>query len=223
MFRMLKNLKYVLVTSFRPLKAYLYKGGFCRFCTLRYDTSGQDLDNMFVHLTNVSIQKHGVRIIFCLLFIKREDYNSVHGGKWPTRTFRLFLEGTRGKEETDKLFNSITWLVVHSLKAVAPIMASDRHCFECYGYDIIIDDQLKPWLIEVRTCILLLSILHYHHEFYCTFQHYYHVIYFKIVYTIQVNASPSLTSTTANDRILKYKLVDDTLNIVLPPDGVPKK
>lgn len=83
------------------------------------------------------------------MFGFQEDYNSVHGGKWPTRTFRLFLEGTRGKEETDKLFNSITWLVVHSLKAVAPIMASDRHCFECYGYDIIIDDQLKPWLIEV--------------------------------------------------------------------------
>ncbi|KAF2345515.1 Tubulin-tyrosine ligase/Tubulin polyglutamylase [Trinorchestia longiramus] len=53
---------YVLVTSYRPLKAYLHKLGFCRFCTVRYDTSGQDLDNMFVHLTNVSIQKHGVSI-----------------------------------------------------------------------------------------------------------------------------------------------------------------
>ncbi|KAG7165049.1 tubulin polyglutamylase TTLL1-like, partial [Homarus americanus] len=163
---------YVLVTSYRPLKAFMYKQGFCRFCTVRYDTSGQELDNMFVHLTNVSIQKHG------------EEYNSVHGGKWPVRTLRLYLEGTRGKARTDKLFSDITWLVVHSLRAVAPIMASDRHCFECYGYDIIIDDQLKPWMIEV-------------------------------------NASPSMTSTTANDRIMKYKLVDDIINIVLPPDGVP--
>lgn len=51
---------YVLVTSFRPLKAYLLKLGFCRFCTVKYDTSVTELDNMYVHLTNVSVQKHGV-------------------------------------------------------------------------------------------------------------------------------------------------------------------
>lgn len=62
---------------------------------------------------------------------------------------RLYLESTRGKTVTEKLFANITWCIVHSLKAVVPVIANDRHCFECYGYDIIIDNDLKPWLIEV--------------------------------------------------------------------------
>lgn len=57
---------YVLVTSFRPLKAYLFKLGFCRFCTVKYDTSVTELDNMYVHLTNVSVQKHGVSYLGAL-------------------------------------------------------------------------------------------------------------------------------------------------------------
>lgn len=38
---------------------------------------------------------------------------------------------------------------------------------------------------------------------------------------LQVNASPSLTSSTANDRILKYNLINDTLNIVTPNGEIP--
>lgn len=163
---------YTLVTSFRPLKCYMYRQGFGRFCTVKYNASMNDLDNLFVHLTNVSIQKQGA------------EYNSVHGGKWTVHNLRLFLEGTRGKEVTDELFDQIHWLIVHSLKAVAPVMANDRHCFEVYGFDIIIDDNLKPWLIEV-------------------------------------NASPSLTSTTASDRIMKYQMISDSINIVIPPGKIP--
>lgn len=38
-----------------------------------------------------------------------------------------------------------------SVKAVQGVMINERHCFECYGYDIIIDAKLKPWLVEVHT------------------------------------------------------------------------
>ncbi|KAB0355641.1 hypothetical protein FD755_021582 [Muntiacus reevesi] len=122
------------------------------------------------------------------LYIIRELNNLpevlLNGCSHQPNNLRLYLESTRGKEVTSKLFDEIHWIIVQSLKAVAPVMNNDKHCFECYGYDIIIDDKLKPWLIEVT-------------------------------------ASPSLTSSTANDRILKYNLINDTLNIAVPNGEIP--
>lgn len=129
---------YALVTSYRPLRVYLHSQGFARFCTTRYTTDVHELDNMFVHLTNVAVQKHN------------EDYNAKHGGKWNLKNLRLYLESTRGAEATERLFRDIETIIVVSLKAVQNVMINDKHCFECYGYDIIIDDALKPWLVEVN-------------------------------------------------------------------------
>jgi len=50
---------YVLVTSFHPLKAYLFKFGFCRFCSVKYNSHVTDINCLFAHLTNVSVQKEG--------------------------------------------------------------------------------------------------------------------------------------------------------------------
>ncbi|KAM9468376.1 polyglutamylase complex subunit TTLL1 isoform 1-T1 [Clarias gariepinus] len=202
---------YVLVTTYRPLKCYMYKLGFCRFCTVKYTPSTSELDNMFVHLTNVAIQKHG------------DDYNPVHGGKWTVNNLRLYLESTRGKEVTNHLFDQIHWIVVQSLKAVAPVMINDKHCFECYGYDIIIDDKLKPWLIEISFWFMggheKSHWSQYAHEPCLSPLIQDCVCICMCVY--QVNASPSLTSSTANDRILKYNLINDTLNIIAPNGEIP--
>jgi hypothetical protein len=71
---------YVLVTSYRPLKAYQYVHGFARFCNAKYNTDMVDIDNPFIHLTNVAIQKHN------------EEYNSKHGGKWHVRVGLIYFE-----------------------------------------------------------------------------------------------------------------------------------
>lgn len=57
--------------------------------------------------------------MLCSHFYMQDDYNHVHGGKWTVSNLRLYLESTRGKEVTSRLFDQIHWIVVQSLKAVA--------------------------------------------------------------------------------------------------------
>jgi tubulin polyglutamylase TTLL2 len=51
---------YVVITSMKPLKIYLYKEGLIRFSTEKYDM--KDLGNKFIHLTNTSINKYSPSI-----------------------------------------------------------------------------------------------------------------------------------------------------------------
>lgn len=92
-----------------PLQAYMSSLGFARFCSMRYTRELAELDNHYVHLTNVAVQKDG------------SGYNASHGNKWPLQDLRLYLEATRGQEATQQLFEGIEALVVHTLRAVQPV------------------------------------------------------------------------------------------------------
>ena len=61
-------------------------------------------------------------------------------------------------------------------------MVQHKHCFELYGFDVLLDDSCRPWLIEI-------------------------------------NASPSLSTNSQEDKVLKKNLIKDVINIVLPLDG----
>ena len=50
----------------------------------------------------------------------------------------------------DELFRGINEAIIYSLKSVQNVIINDRRCFELYGYDLLIDERLKPWLIEVK-------------------------------------------------------------------------
>lgn len=59
---------YVLVTSYCPLKVYLYNDGLVRFATEPYSTDPKTMNQKFVHLTNFSINKKNTN-----KFVKNED------------------------------------------------------------------------------------------------------------------------------------------------------
>ena len=93
---------------------------------------------MTMHLTNHSVQKH------------TEDYSEMNGAKWSTDNLQFYMEMTSGKALTDRCLEGIQNIIRMSLKSVQSVMINDKHCFEVYGYDIMIDAQLKPWLIEIN-------------------------------------------------------------------------
>jgi len=130
---------YCLVTRYRPtLKAWVYREGFARFCNVKYASGAHSLGNSEMHLTNVAIQKHG------------EGYNDAHGNKWSLANLRLYLTATRGAARTQACFEQMDFIFIHALRSVAPVMSGDKHCFELYGFDMLLDSALKPWLLEVN-------------------------------------------------------------------------
>ncbi len=54
---------YVLVTSYEPLKIYLFKEGLVRLATVPYTTSKSSLKQRYIHLTNFSVNKNNAAYI----------------------------------------------------------------------------------------------------------------------------------------------------------------
>lgn len=129
---------YVLVTCYKPLKVWFYNLGFGRFCTEKFSADPKDRDNKYMHLANASIAKTS------------GTYNDVHGSKWSIHNMRFYLEQICGKTAVDACFEDINNIIFISLKSVQNVVTNDKHCFELYGYDVLLDRDLKPWLIEVN-------------------------------------------------------------------------
>mmetsp|Transcript_53274 Transcript_53274/g.126801 ORF Transcript_53274/g.126801 Transcript_53274/m.126801 type:complete len:433 (+) Transcript_53274:86-1384(+) len=143
---------YVLVTSYLPLRIWMYRSGFARFSNHRFTMQRGDISNAYVHLTNVAIQKTA------------PSYDKETGCKWDLRAMKLFMVSKHGMDPVNKCMADIQTLCIRSLQSVQKVMMNDKHCFELYGYDVMIDDELKPWLIEVNASPSLSSDTTADHE-----------------------------------------------------------
>lgn len=130
---------YVLVPCFQPLAIYIYQEGLVRFSTEKFDL--ESLNNIFSHLTNTSINKHSPQYT--------TDKERVGPGcKWTLTQLRHYFH--QNNIDDRMLFARITNIVILTLIMQAPQVPKVNNCFELYGFDIIIDENLKPWLLEVN-------------------------------------------------------------------------
>ena len=144
---------YVAVTSFNPLKIYIFHDGLCRFATEPYrrPTHESQLSNRFMHLTNYSVNKKSAK--FQRNTSAAQDDS---GSKWSMRGLRRYLcrmghdwDATwwRIKDVVTKTFLSCEGTVVSKL---GMFVKSRGTCFELYGFDILLTSQLVPYLLEVN-------------------------------------------------------------------------
>ena len=142
---------YILVTSFCPLEAFIYREGFARLSTHKYSMESKDIHNKFVHLTNSSIQKQNSDG-------PSKDNPLLVGPPSDAGGSKISLKGDHGLwkrlenagYDANAIWENICTLVVKSLVAVDDKMEFQASCFEVYGYDVLIDENLRPWLIEVN-------------------------------------------------------------------------
>ncbi|XP_071166370.1 tubulin polyglutamylase ttll6-like isoform X22 [Mytilus galloprovincialis] len=141
---------YVLVTSCDPFRIFLFNDGLARFATNKYvEPSHNNIDNVFMHLTNYAINKHSEDFV-------RDDEA---GSKRRISTINRFLKD-KGYD-IDKMWTEIDDVVIktlisahsilkHNYRTCFPNHVKGSACFEILGFDILLDRKLRPQVLEVN-------------------------------------------------------------------------
>lgn len=141
---------YALLTSIDPLRLYVYNEGLARFATRPYRKPTSDnTANMFMHLTNYSVNRHSQT------FCKDEEAGSKR--KFSTLNRILVSRGYdviglwhRIDDVIAKTILSGWPMLRHNYRVSFPQHDIGHACFEILGMDILIDETLRPWLLEVN-------------------------------------------------------------------------
>ena len=140
---------YAFVTSIIPLRIYRFKEGLTRFSANKYNL---DVNDRCAHLTNYAVNKNNKN------YIQNDspfevDYNS---SKWTLTSLKQYLE--ENGINSDLIFEKIDDIIIKTfiscennlVNAISKYCSYQENCFELYGFDILIDEHLNCWLMEVN-------------------------------------------------------------------------
>ncbi|XP_027638118.1 tubulin monoglutamylase TTLL4 [Falco peregrinus] len=141
---------YVYVTCYDPLRVYLFKDGLVRFASCKYSSSMKSLSNKFVHLTNYSVNKKNTK------YKSNSDETACQGHKWALKALWSYL--TQKGVNSEAIWEKIKDIVIKTIIASEPYVNSlvkmyvrrPYCCHELFGFDIMLDENLKPWILEVN-------------------------------------------------------------------------
>ncbi|XP_075009105.1 tubulin monoglutamylase TTLL4 isoform X3 [Calonectris borealis] len=141
---------YVYVTCYDPLRIYLFKDGLVRFASCKYSSSMKSLSNKFVHLTNYSVNKKNTE------YKSNLDETACQGHKWALKALWSYL--TQKGVNSEAIWEKIKDIVIKTIIASEPYVNSlvkmyvrrPYCCHELFGFDIMLDENLKPWILEVN-------------------------------------------------------------------------
>ncbi|XP_027253046.1 tubulin polyglutamylase TTLL4 isoform X3 [Cricetulus griseus] len=141
---------YVYVTSYDPLRIYLFSDGLVRFASCKYSPSMKSLSNKFMHLTNYSVNKKNVE------YQSNADETACQGHKWALKALWNYL--SQKGINSDAIWEKIKDVVVKTIISSEPYVTNllklyvrrPYSCHELFGFDIMLDENLKPWVLEVN-------------------------------------------------------------------------
>lgn len=142
---------YVHVVSYDPLRIYVCRDGLVRFATQKYSNKKGTVKNRYMHLTNYSINKKSDE------FEQNDDAAECQGHKWGMKALWKYLETERGVD-TGQVWTDMCDVVIKTILSAdgtinsgVKMNVNQRSCVhEVFGFDIMLDATLKPWLIEVN-------------------------------------------------------------------------
>ena len=132
---------WVMFMTNRENEVYIFKEGHLKATSLKYNPDSKDL---FVHLTNYSVQKHNI------FFSKLEIGNEI-----PFYEFQNELDRKKsGKNFKKDIYPKIVKIIrITGGAAIQGKMnfMNVKNCFEIFGYDFILDENYNPFLLEINT------------------------------------------------------------------------